>query len=76
MWSIGRGGKTATIRNSATGACVVCGKDAEGSPYWVGIGPVPTKFATGINQPLCGPQCSAKQGDDEDWQGWLKGGKG
>ena len=72
MWNIGRGSKTATIRDTATGACVVCGKDAEGSRYWVGIGPVPTKFVTGMNLPLCGPHCSARHGGDDDWQDWLK----
>ncbi len=75
MWSKGRTSKTATIRDTATGACIVCGKDSEGSPYWVGIGPVPTKFVTGLNLPLCSPQCSAKQGDDDSWQDWLKGGR-
>lgn len=72
MWNIGRAAKTATIRDTATGPCIVCGRETEGSPYWVGIGPVPTKFVAGLNLPLCGPTCSATHGDDDDWERWFR----
>ena len=75
MWNIGRGKKEATVHATAKGPCIVCGKDSEGSPYWVGIGPVPTRFVAGINLPLCGPHCSAAKGDDENWQDWLTAGR-
>ena len=26
-----------SVHESATGPCVVCGKECEGSPYWVGM---------------------------------------
>ncbi len=74
MWTIRKPGKTAAVRDTATGPCVICGKESDGSPYWVGIGPVPTKFAPDANLPLCGPICSAVQGGDDDWQRWLKPG--
>lgn len=76
MWNTGRAGETATIRDTATGPCTVCGKDTEGSPYWVGIGPVPTKFVPGVNLPLCGPVCSAAQGGDDNWRDWFTSSRG
>ena len=72
MWNTRRAGKTATIRDTATGPCVVCGRETDRSPYWVGIGPVPTKFVADLNLPLCGPRCSAAQGGDDDWERWFR----
>lgn len=72
MWNSGRPAKAATILDTSTGPCIVCGKETEGSPYWVGIGPVPAKFVAGLNQPLCGPACSAAHGSDDDWERWFR----
>ncbi|NNG05060.1 MAG: hypothetical protein HKM95_13310 [Inquilinus sp.] len=73
MWKPGKARDAATVRGTATGACVVCGAESDGSPYWVGIGPVASRFVPGVNLPLCGPACSAEYGGDDDWQSWLTG---
>jgi hypothetical protein len=42
----------------ASGPCVVCQEDSEGSPYWLGILPAPVMFGPGVNKPLCSAECS------------------
>lgn len=44
----------------AYGPCAICGEDTEGSTYWSGVGPMPTLFTSGANEPFCSAACSAK----------------